>query len=73
MEKNQSQIQRTAALGMPGNEAWMYANTRKGCCVTGKWLGRWITNNLLRKKGLISAKDHYQKKHQTIQLQFAGL
>ncbi|WP_416327843.1 group II intron maturase-specific domain-containing protein, partial [[Eubacterium] hominis] len=50
-------------LGMPKYWCWLYANTRKGLYRSGKWLGRWITNKLLKQKGLLSTADHYIKVH----------
>ena len=50
-------------LGMPRYWCWLYANTRKGYCRTGRWLGRWITNKILKQKGLLSLVDHYTKVH----------
>ena len=61
------------ALGMKRKMAWAYANTRKGPYVTGIWLGRWIKNVYLKRKGLLTMADHYNVKHHTIQLQFVGL
>lgn len=50
-------------LGMPRHWCWLYANTRKGYRRTAEWLGRWITNELLKQKGLLSLADHYRKVH----------
>lgn len=50
-------------LGMPRHWCWLYANTRKGYRRTVEWLGRWITNELLKQKGLLSLADHYRKVH----------
>ena len=50
-------------LGMPKYWCWLYANTRKGLYRSGKWLGRWITNKLLKQKGLLSLAVHYAKVH----------
>lgn len=55
-------------LGMPKYWCWLYANTRKGLCKAGKWLGRWITNKLLKEKGLLNLADHYAKVHTNQQL-----
>ena len=55
-------------LGMPKYWCWLYANTRKGYCKAGQWLGRWITNKLLNQKGLLCLVDHYAKVHTSQQL-----
>lgn len=59
-------------LGMRKYWCWLYANTRKGYCKTGRWLGRWITDKLLNQKGLLCLVDHYVKKH-TFQQLMLGL
>ena len=50
-------------LGMKKYWCWRYANTRKGIYAMGKYLGRWITNELLDKIGLFSAYKYYCKVH----------
>lgn len=63
---------RLYSLRMPKYWCWLYANTRKGYYKTGKWLGRWITNKILKEKGLLSLADHYVKVHtnQQVMLDF---
>ena len=56
------------ALGVSKRWAWMWANSRKGCYVNGLELRRWITNDLLKKKGLLSLADRYRECHCSMKL-----
>lgn len=50
-------------LGMKKYWCWLYANTRSGYYVAGKWLSRWISNRLLRNVGLLSMEEYYLQNH----------
>lgn len=55
-------------LGEPKYWAWKWANSRKGCYVNGWALNRWLTKDILKKRGLLSMADHYEVKHHTLTL-----
>lgn len=50
-------------LGMPKTKCWACANSRKGPWRISMWLGRWIPGDMLKKKGLLSMTDYYNKVH----------
>ena len=52
-------------LGIPREKAWEWANTRKGYARVARSfiLCRSITNERLKKFGLVSLLDQYQKAH----------
>ena len=50
-------------LGMPLHYCWQNANTRKSLARTARWLGSLITNDILKRSGLLCLTDHYVVKH----------